>query len=243
MSSVRFRLNPALDPDKLAGAFRERGRLHIPDFLTVADAEQLLASLEESDAWTLVMNQGDKLLELDRRLQADISPQKQAQVDEAVYAAAQRGFQFRYENIRVPHSDAERAAEPSALNSFARFLSNEKTLSILRRITGAADISFADARATSYGPGHFLTTHDDDAPDQSRRVAYVFNLTKQWNVDWGGLLTFHDHGSMIAESFIPAFNALNLFTVPRTHCVGLVSPFAARRRYAVTGWLRGGPRP
>lgn len=243
MSPVRFRLNSALDPDALADAFRKRGRLHIPDFLVSADAEQLLAALEGDDRWKLVMNQGDKRMELDRSVQAGLSPGQLTKVDEAVYAAARHGFQFRYENIRVPEAEAERVAQPSPLNAFARFLSSEGILAFLRTVTGAADVSFADARATSYGPGHFLTAHDDDAADQNRRVAYVFNLTKQWSVDWGGLLTFQDQGSMIAESFIPAFNALNLFTVPQPHSVGFVSPFAARRRYSVTGWLRAGPRP
>jgi Rps23 Pro-64 3,4-dihydroxylase Tpa1-like proline 4-hydroxylase len=243
MSHIQFRLNPALDPEKLADAFRKRARLHIPDFLVLEDAEHLLAALEVDDGWKLVMNQGDKKLELDRAVQAELTPEKQAQVDAAVYSAAQQGFQFRYETLRVPLADAARAADPTALNAFARFLSNEETLSFLSTVTGAADIGFADAQATAYGPRHFLTTHDDEAPDQDRRVAYVFNLTKQWNVDWGGLLTFPEYGTNSAQSFIPAFNALNLFAVPQPHGVGFVTPFAARRRYSVTGWLRAGPRP
>jgi len=52
-----------------------------------------------------------------------------------------------------------------------------------------------------------------------------------------------EEGSGIAQSFVPAFNALNLFAVPQPHSVGFVTPFAARRRYSVTGWLRGREPP
>jgi len=243
MAAPRFRLNQALDPEKLARTFRERGRLHIPDFLEGAGAEQLLAELEASEVWKLIMNQGDKVVEFDRRAQAGLSPEQKMRMNAVVFAAAQNGFQYRYETIKAPHADAERAADPSALNGFARFLSSEEVLAFLRIVTGAEDISFADAQATAYDPGHFLTSHDDLAPKQMRRVAYVFNLTKMWNVEWGGLLTFHDDGSKVAASLIPAFNALNLFAVPQLHSVSFVTPFAARRRYSVTGWLRTGTPP
>lgn len=243
MGDAQYRINPALDAVALAEAFRAKGRLHIPDFLVEADADRLLAELDGSHAWTLMMNQGDRLFQIDRSMQAGFTDEKRAKVDEAVYAAARDGFQFRYESIKAPLGDADRAANSSALNSFARFLSSDGALPLLRSITGAADISFADAQATCYGPGHFLTAHDDDANDQDRRVAYVFNLTREWNVDWGGLLTFHDNGSRVVESFVPAFGALNLFTVPQLHSVSYVSPFAGRLRYSVTGWLRAGPRP
>ena len=243
MTSIRYRLNPDLDAESLAEAFRAKGRLHIPDFLVAEDAEQLLASLEASDGWTLMMNQGDRLFQIGRQLQAEMSAEKRDQVDEAVYAAARDGFQFRYESIKAPLPDADRAAQPTALNAFARFMSSDGALSFLRIVTGAGDISFADAQATAYGPGHFLTAHDDDAQDQDRRIAYVLNLTRAWKVDWGGLLTFHGDGGRIVESFVPTFGALNLFSVPQLHSVSFVSPFAGQQRYSVTGWLRAGPRP
>ena len=243
MAPFRYRLNPALDPDRLAGAFREKGRLHIPEFLVPADAEHLLAALEASDAWKLIMNQGDKVVEIDRRMQAAMPQAAKARLTAAVFEGAQHGFQYWYETIKAPHADTDRVADPTPLNAFARFLSSSEIQSFLRAVTGAADVTFADAQATAYGPRHFLTAHDDLAPKQKRRVAYVFNLTKDWPVDWGGLLTFHDGTSKAVEAMAPAFNALNLFAVPQLHSVSFVTPFAARRRFSVTGWLRAGTPP
>lgn len=242
MIKTAFRLDPTLDARSLAARFRERRRLHIPGFLVAEGAEGLLAFLKASNDWKLVLNQGDKLFELDRAAQAELQGERAQQLELAVYAAAQKGFQYRYESLRAPDGDADREAEPTPLNIFARFLSSEPALSLLRTVTGADDIEFADAQATAYSPGHFLTTHSDEVEGKNRRAAYVMNLTHGWQVDWGGLLTFPVEGGT-AEAFVPAFNALNIFAVPQAHNVGIVAPFAARRRYSVTGWLRAGQRP
>ena len=57
--------------------------------------------------------------------------------------------------------------------------------------------------------------------------------------DIGGLLLFDGEDGHIERGFTPSFNALNLFTVPQPHSVSRVAPFAANRRYSITGWLRG----
>ena len=243
MAAAPYRLNPDLDRERIADAYRAGARLRIPQFLAADGAERLLAALEASDAWKLILNQDDRVIEFDRPAQAAMTPEKKVQLARALNAGAVKGFQYCYETIKAPHADAERAADPTPLNEFARFLSSPEVIELLRAVTGAGDITFADAQATAYGPGHFLTPHDDLAPKQQRRVAYVLNLTPQWHVEWGGLLTFHDDSSKLAEAFIPAFNTLNLFSVPQLHSVSFVTPFAPRRRYSVTGWLRTGTPP
>jgi Rps23 Pro-64 3,4-dihydroxylase Tpa1-like proline 4-hydroxylase len=248
-----YRISPKLDVERAARQFRRRGRAHIPHFLEAEGAERLYRFLKGNGAWRLVINQGDKLFELDRAAQAALDPKARAALDQAVHAAARHGFQFRFESIRVPDEEAERAARRDELTAFASFLSSPPTVALLRRITGRKAIGFADAQATAYGLGDFLTGHDDDIPGKDREAAYVFNLTPLWKIEWGGLLAFHGSDGHVAEAFTPGFNALNLFAVPQLHSVTMVSPFAAARRYSVTGWLRrrsgdaasadeGGPR-
>lgn len=243
MSGPSIRINPEHEPHRLAEAFRAKGRLQIPHFLHPEDAERLLFFLKSSSDWRLVINSADQFFELDRQAQAELNPDKQARLDQAVYSGARYGFQYRYETIRVSDAAAERTRNATPLTDFAVFLSGEPVLRFLRTIIGNDDIAFADAQATAYGPGHFLTTHDDQVAGKDRRAAYVMNLSKDWSVDWGGLLTFHDSGDSLAESFVPTFNTLNVFAVPQRHSVGIVAPFAPRRRYSVTGWLRAGPVP
>lgn len=233
-----FALNPRLDRNELARQFSRDGRIHIANFLRHEDADRLFWHLRGREDWRLVFNRGEKLFELDRAAQAALTDEQRAQLDVAVYQCARREFQFRYETIRVPDEESYRAEHNSLLVEFARFLSSPKVLEFLREVTGGQDIEFADAQATAYGPGHFLTTHDDDVAGKNRRAAYVFNLTPEWRVDWGGLLMFHGLDGHVKRALAPRFNALNIFNVPQRHSVSYVAPFVPYRRYAVTGWLR-----
>ncbi|MFO6445810.1 2OG-Fe(II) oxygenase [Erythrobacter sp. NE805] len=243
MTGHTFRIDPRLDPAGLHEEYRASGRLHIPGFLVAEDAEALLAFLKKAEAWKLVFNAGEKLFELDRATQAGLPEAKRRELEQAIQAKARYEFQFCYETIRVPDAERERLAAGTLLADFARFLSQGEGLAFLQAVTGEPAIAFADAQATAYGPGHFLTAHDDAVAGKHRKAAYVMNLTKDWSADWGGLLAFHQPGVAAAEALVPSFNAINLFSVPQPHSVTILAPFAPRRRYAVTGWLRGGTRP
>lgn len=233
-----LRLSDQLDRDALAHAYAAAGRLHIADFLHPDDAALLHNSLRTRGDWRLVVNQEEKSFDLDRAAQQALSKEGRDQLERAVHAAARYGFQYYYESIRVPDGESERGGD-DPLRRFARFMSSDPVRQMLRDITGHQSIAFADAQATAYGPGHFLTAHDDEVEGKKRYAAYVFNLNPRWRVDWGGLLLFEGEDGHIERGFTPSFNALNLFTVPQPHSVSLVAPFAANRRYSITGWLRG----
>ena len=232
-------LNPNLDPEEMAHRFARDGRVQIEELIDDAAAEILADNLRIRNDWRLVINQGDKLFELDRDAQVALSPDARAKLDDAVFAAARYDFQYRYESIRVPDGDAERAVVDDPLSRFASFLSSAPVLCFLRQVTGQTGMQFADAQATAYGPGHFLTAHDDAVAGKNRLAAYVYSLTPAWRIDWGGMLLFHGAGGNVDGGLTPSFNTLNLFNVPQPHSVSLVTPAAASRRYSVTGWLRG----
>ncbi len=234
----RFALNPALDAEQIACAFARDGLVSVPGILEPDCAVSLQAMLRERGDWIQVIGGTEKLVELDRATRDALSAEQQAQLDLAVYAGARSGFQFRYEAIRVPDDEAERRASDDPLAAFARWWSSGEVRAFFRTVTRQPAIAFADAQATAYSPGDFLTGHDDDFPGKNRVAAYVLNLTPQWRMEWGGLIAFHDEGSVQAHALMPDFNRLNLFRVPRRHSVTEVSRAAAYRRYAITGWLR-----
>ena len=190
----------------------------------------------------MVLNSGDKLFELDRPTQASLGDARARQLEQAVHEAARTGFQYRYESIRVPDDAEQRAEKGTLLDILAEFLSSGAARDMLRAVTGARDIAFADAQATCYRPGDFLTAHDDAVAGKARRAAYVLGLTPGWRAEWGGLLLFHGKAGRIDDGFVPAFNSLSLFAVPQDHSVSFVAPFAPVHRYSITGWLRSGPR-
>lgn len=234
---VPFELNPALDVDALGRQYAVEGRVSIPCVLAGDSASALHAELDARDDWAHVINSGQKLFELSRDVRRDMTAEKRAALDAAVYHGARTGFQFRYEAIRVPDDADLRRQSNDPLAAFARFLSGDPARALLRRITGVDAIDFADAQATSFGPGDFLTAHDDAVAGKKRHAAYVFGLTPQWRPEWGGLLLFHDDRE-VTQGFVPAFNTLNLFRVPQRHSVSEVTRAAPHRRVSITGWLR-----
>ena len=108
-------------------------------------------------------------------------------------------------------------------------------------MTGVQGITKADAHATAYGPGHFLTRHLDYGEDRERRAAYVLGMTEGWQPDWGGLLLFLNKKQDISEGYLPRFNVLTIFDIKHLHTVTQVASFAGKLRTSVTGWFRDDP--
>lgn len=226
------------DEQAMRDAFARDGLVRIPAFLPDPEAASLYADLRSREDWRQIFNSGDKLFELDRSTRAGMPAAEKSQLDELIYARARAGFQYRYETIRVPDSRSERSASDDPLAALALWLSSGSTRQFLRRIADAPDIAFADAQATAFSPGDFLTGHDDAFEGKNRRAAYVLSLTPVWRVEWGGLLVMHGQGDAPARAFVPGMNVLTLFRVPQMHSVSEVTRAAPYRRYSVTGWLR-----
>ncbi len=227
-----------IDVGRIAQAFARNGRVHIAPVLRHGCAERAYRSLVEEVPWQLHLNDGDKSFDIAQEQVRIMPDATRVLLHERVQANAQRGFQYLFDNF--PLSDAHalgRHLDIYAMRVF-EFLNSPEFLDFARRITGSPAITMADAQATLYRPGHFLTQHDDLAAGTERVAAYVLNLTPQWRADWGGILNFLDRDGHVAEGYTPAFNALNIFKVPQPHSVSYVAPFAQAGRYSITGWLR-----
>ena len=235
-----FTLNPDLARDRLRAEFERSRQVQITPFIDERQATLLAASLRNDPSWREMISAGDKVFELDRVAQSSLDENRRAALEAAIAAGAREGFQFRYESIRVPDEIRSRAGNQTLLNQFAEFMSSAPVLDLMRDITGADDIAFADAQATAYRPGDFLSAHDDAVDGKGRRAAYVYGLTEAWQIEWGGLLMFHGDDGNVDRALVPRFDCLNLFSVPQMHSVSLVAPWAMPPRLSVTGWLRSG---
>lgn len=234
-----FTLNPALDAEDLARTFDRDGAIQICDFLESGVAESLYRELSESADWRRVINGGDKVFEIPVASYAALPPEEIRTLDATVLASAAEGFQYRYETLRVPDDKAARLSSGRLLDGFAEALGSPPILDFLRQVGGDSSIVFADAQATRYQPGDFLTSHDDNVAGKNRRFAYVLSLSAGWRAEWGGLLSFTEESdSIVSKTIVPRFNALNLFRVPQRHHVGCVAPYAPIPRISITGWLR-----
>lgn len=241
MDSTRFSFGKHFDRDGLARAYRDTGRIEITDFIAPEQALALRRHLLEREDWALVVNGGDQVYDIPREIAANFTADQRREFEAGLSASARAGFQFCYESIRVPDPPGEREKRGTLLDHFVAFMASPDVSALFNAILGTDDIVFADGQATAYGPGHFLTRHDDDVAGKNRVAAYVLGLAPDWRAEWGGLLMFHRADGNIAEAFTPMMGTLRLFRVPTPHSVSYVTPFAPEPRLSVTGWLRTRP--
>ncbi len=226
------------DSGLLAKVFAQHGRIHIPSVLTAGSAARVHRCLAEETRYNVVVNSGDKVFEIPAERHAAMSDAERAGLLHAAGQSARDGFQYLYENCRLSEAGEPYPDDHHFLARIVAFLNGPEFLAFVRAVTGEPRIAFADAQATRYGPGHYLTTHTDFEPDKKRLTAFVLNMTPRWRPDWGGLLLFLDPDGRVAEGYVPVFNGLNLMRVPQPHLVSTVADFAGGARYSVTGWLR-----
>lgn len=235
-----FELSASLQPDELARQFGEHGFVHVPRVLPDENARRVHRSLLEATPWNLVFNDRDRHIDLEPAQVAAMSPDQARQLQQAIYAQARDGFQYCYDNYSIYDNWKAGRNSGHPLHAFYEWINGEEFLDFARHVTGFADITFVDAQATRYRPGHFLTCHDDTQEGKRRRAAYIFNFTPDWPPDWGGYLQLLDDDDHVRRGLKPTFNALNIIAIPQRHNVGIVAPFAGGMRLSVTGWLRYG---
>ncbi len=232
------RLGPGLDPRRIAAVFAQHGRVHIPGIFADEVATRVHRAMTNETPWGRVVGGTARHYEFGPGGWDQVAADKRAELVRAVHEQGRSGFAYFYENF--PLADLHEAGKhlDSYLMRIFEFLNSPAFLEFARIVVGAPGIAFADAQATCYRSGDFLTLHHDEVEGKRRKAAYVLNFTPGWKADWGGLLEFLDRDGHVAEAYTPAFNALNLLRVPQPHAVSYVNPLAGGARYCITGWLR-----
>ncbi len=236
-----FEINPALDRKALALRFARDRRIQIRDVLTDETAREIRSILTHGTAWGVAWEAaGDGPHPLRAADMAKASPQENAAIGQKLMAAMSgRDYAFVYGQYPLLTAYQEKWDEGSPHDLLMEHINADPLMSLVREVTGFAGLQKADAQATLYRPGHFLSMHDDSHVMEGWRVAYVLNLAiDDWRPEWGGYLQFYDEEGDVIAGFRPRFNALNLFAVPQKHNVTYVAPFAPVGRYAITGWFR-----
>lgn len=109
----------------------------------------------------------------------------------------------------------------------------------VRKISALPLTQIYAAFLSKYSAGCFLNCHGDKGRGD---IAFVYNLTKDWHVMQGGVLTMLENDEVrVKKTIIPEFNSLTLFTIPEggvPHCVTAVPETVEKSRYAFSGWYR-----
>jgi len=235
--SRQIGLAPHPDPAVIRSVFDRHGRAHVADVLLDESARALLGCLREEVPWRLSFNLGERTANLSEADVQSLTDVQRLTLEQHFLAAAQKGFQYIFANWPIYDMWKTSQAQPALMVEMVEFLNSRAFLDFAREATGMREIAYADAQATRYGPGHFLTSHDDSVPRKGRLAAFVLSLTPKWMPDWGGILQFFDSQGHVEEGYVPRFNALNVFRVPAPHAVSYVTPFTSTYRYSISGWF------
>lgn len=135
-------------------------------------------------------------------------------------------FHFKHHNLY------NKREFPTELADCAQVFDHPNTIDWIESITGESCRGQVSFGASWYQPGEYSLPHTDAS--DSRSVAYVWHLTKDWVPEWGGQFVWCPSGTALQ----PRFNWLSLFRVTSRslHFVAPTSGRALSQRLAVNGW-------
>jgi len=240
--TLHLRLNPAVELAPFADKFRSEGMVQIPLLFEDGSAESLRQLLTQNTPWRLTILEDGKPMSysLAGIQQLGGQPVLQAKLKKVHEAARKQGgycfYQYPMSQARFQGWDI---GHP--IHQLTDFLNTDAFLDIGRAITGEPRINKAEAMASLYAPGHFLTRHIDHGSNGERRAAYVIGMTRDWQADWGGLLLFYNERKDVIAGFTPRYNVITIFDTKYEHAVSQVANFAGAGRYSIAGWFRDDP--
>lgn len=249
MSEVlELKLRDGLDPAPFAEIYNRDKLVSIPDILPEATAMALYQMLRSQVRWRLVFPEPspqpggqEHVIMLSQEEIAQMGREGMARRIQGVMSRARDNYGYLYNCYPMIQAYTQGWDAGHPIHQLAEFLNSPEFLEFGRAVIGADAITKADAQATLYAGGHFLTRHVDEGYDRERRAAYTFGFTRDWQPDWGGLLMLLDSNLDVVRGLLPRFNTLNLFDGTMIHSVSAVSPFAGDGRIQITGWLRDDP--
>lgn len=240
-----LRLNDMLDPELFAAEYAAYGLVQIPNVLPDDVAQSVFEMLRTQVKWRLVIPQPgegpgapDQIMYLGPEDMQAMGQQAVRQLIGEAEQRASRNYGFLYNVYPMIEAKAKGWDEGHPIHTLTDFVNSPEFLDFGARVIGYnGALAKAEAQATFYGRGNYLTRHIDEGFNQERRAAYTFGFSPHWEPDWGGLLAFIDDNMDIERAFIPRFNTLTFFDGRKIHSVTPVANFAAGPRLQVTGWL------
>ena len=224
--------NDILNLEQLTNEFSQHGIVRVENFLQPKSSEALSTYLQDSVAFDNAFFLENSNRQASDQEIAALPDDKRRQLYQAIYQDAAKGSGFLYGRNKIT------SQSPAPLSDVLTLLNSDIMLDLMRQITTKAELANADAQATRFRIGDFLTRHIDDVPGDTRQIAYVLSLSPFWHPDWGGLLQFFEKNGTPTKAWSPMYNSLTFFDVTKVHSVTSVAPFASKNRYSITGWFR-----
>ena len=235
MTLLNTSLSPDFDPAAAARIFATEGHIRLNGALPPDQAAAIARAMDEMSGWKLTCAIGSGFTRLDPAELRGWPVEKRQELNTALMDAAQKGEGFTYMS-RLLGAEPSATGPQAVLEDFNRAMMGPDMVSFVQQLTGKTGLARTSAQATRFGPGHYLTRHNDAPLGEGRQLAFVWGFTPRWHPDWGGMLQFYSDRGEPERAFAPGFNTLDLFTVQKVHAVTYVAPFAGSFRSVVSGW-------
>ncbi|MCH7806445.1 MAG: hypothetical protein IH995_04800 [Proteobacteria bacterium] len=228
-------LNKNLDPKQLAKAYQEKERLQIPDFLEASEAGRLFEALTLKTPWQITYNDGQKAIWLDvKELETKIGRRIREMTNLIFGNAAKGDFQYiRYARLLKENQTGMRPLDPVLVEAYD-FLNGKEMRGFIKAVTGKS-IKKTDAEAHWYKNDNFQTRGTGAEMGNKRDIGFSLTLARNWSADWGGNTYFYDQDGNVGEVFVPQFNTLEIFEIPASYSISMVTHYAGDFRVSITG--------
>ena len=123
----------------------------------------------------------------------------------------------------------------NVIKEFYSFLNSKESKEYLEKITGVRTYEKIDCSGFIYSNTDYLLPHDDKL--EKRKIAYVLNLSTNFNNNDGGELELFNKNKVI-KKIKPEFNTLTIFKVEINKTFHQVSEVLVdKERLSIAGWF------
>ncbi len=241
-------INPSLNLDKLKKEYAEKGRIYLENFLIPDIAEALLVEIQKIDAFNLWFQAhfGNPRFISSAATQEDRLHQSFAysyskfplynQSEKEILSYDCRRYMAHLSEAQVKEIEREIRFKGPIGKLVSDFNSGPGKTFVENLTSKTFSEDSLTCFAAKYSSMDFNTVHTDYMPN--RQVTYVYYLTKNWMVHWGGNLVILDKNAQkILEAYSPTFNSVVIFDVPLHHAVLPISSYCNQTRYTLSGWF------
>ena len=234
MNAETFRPIDPSESFSLNEAYRTNGFVVVPNFFKPEFAEKSYNWYHHDmpDDWWVLTTVPTKQRMV--RLNPENESLAEEVWNEAGEAVNRDGLSYRFFR-----TDEHTNVCPCYVCQMTKFFHSETMIGRINDITNENITNPNAMFASKYTDGCFLTSHTDMGHG---KVAFVYNMTKNWLPYWGGMLHFLEPNCIQVRRVVyPEFNSMVLFHIPEKgtpHFVSCVADGVKEKRLAFSGWFR-----
>ena len=164
-------INQKIDLSSAATTLGNRGQVQIHDFASEESAETLHGWLQRHNDWYLSYKEGPDNFETSDAEFAVLTLEQKHRFTAGLYRRAHSGFQYLFKRYSISQAVSSGENQGHPIHAVRHWVTGEDFLGVMRHVTRRDHIRTSDSYASLYGPGHFLTRHDDRHPTHQRIAA------------------------------------------------------------------------